>query len=81
MTKTRGISVIVSGTGYFPVDMLRYDCCFPASEKDVVAISKSMKTPNRQEVVAIHLFSAYGKVTPERWASFGWQVKSTMPLL
>ena len=60
------IEFTVMGRNDFPMDMLRYDLCWPSSERDSTRISiptprninlKGLKTP-----------------TAARWASFGWEV-------
>lgn len=60
------ITFDVEGQGQFPLDMLRYDLCWPASEADATMINmgtglrpvrlKGLKSP-----------------TVARWASFGWK--------
>jgi hypothetical protein len=64
----RHIKFTVSGRGLFPLDMLRYDCCYPASPQDV----NSMDGRARREVTLV----AANPVAPTtgRWASFGWDV-------
>ena len=67
----------VTGRGYFPLDMLRYDACFPKGSDDVAAI-ENMGPPAPREVTLLR-YSAYKAdveraVTIERWRSFGWTV-------
>ena len=67
----------VVGSGPFPVDMLRYDKCYPDTERDATAIVHSVKIlpledrPTSVDVVQQHL-SVRPNWTPERWATFGW---------
>lgn len=71
----------VQGTGPFPIDMLRYDRCWPASEgSDSVALAATFdlrggglpyEAPyNTRSVCLIGL----DQPTEGRWASFGWKV-------
>lgn len=66
----------VEGTWPFPVDMLRYDCCFPASQADVVRIEEMMVAPDYGKVTieleAVH--HSRWAPTSARWESFGWRV-------
>jgi hypothetical protein len=60
------------GTGVFPLDMLRYDHCFPKSQVDVNAIYESIiheeEPVPRQVTVGNH----YGYFSLLQWAVFGW---------
>ena len=64
----------VEGSRTFPVDMLRYDRCFPQSEGDSYVIERAgafESGPHRVNLVSY----AEGSVpTPKRWESFGWDV-------
>jgi hypothetical protein len=55
-----------TGESYFPLDMLRYDQCWPASSDDAANISSS-------EHRSINLRS-HVEPTIERWSSFGWSI-------
>ncbi len=60
----------------FPVDMLRYDSCFPASEKDAQAISDSLTIVGRDIYRAVVVKYTDTKRQPrvwwvDRWVSFG----------
>jgi len=71
----------VEGTYPFPVDMLRYDGCYPASTHDAVQLGDSCRGPSRtsdpkrkrQVTLSTTLFN---KPTTARWESFGWRVIS-----
>ncbi len=58
---------LVEGRGYFPLDMLRYDQCWPCSSEDVLAMDV---TEHRRIVMLSH-----GLPTVARWNSFGWKVE------
>lgn len=62
----------VEGTGHFPIDMLRYDQCWPMESDDAVMIKRTFR-PGHRGPVALALV---GLDKPEegRWQSFGWQV-------
>jgi hypothetical protein len=71
------VTFTVKGTGRFPLDMLRYAQCWPATSDDVVALDS--KTP-----IAITLRLHSRTKTPDavlwggRWASFGWNIIPSM---
>ena len=76
MTKT--IEIKVTGTGDVPMDMLRYDAAWPASQEDArkMVLARYGTEEERAEWFTtprdVFLF-CHGKPTPERWASFGWR--------
>lgn len=62
----------VEGRGTFPVDMLRYDRCWPAATSDAQAImpaSLEFTAQKRRVVLRSHFTPTVG-----RWNSFGWRV-------
>jgi hypothetical protein len=61
----------VEGNGVFPVDMLRYDTCWPASERD----SYLLLGEHHRRVKLVYRDEGPGP-TPKRWESFGWRVVS-----
>ena len=80
------IEFVVEGTGRFPVDMLRYDNCFPSSGNDAEHLRKLIsgeydgKTgigSSEPYGVCLTKFAASkAQATPTdaRWRSFGWTV-------
>jgi hypothetical protein len=56
----------VEGEGFFPLDMLRYDCCWPSRGVDVAMLKRRAKR-------SVQLLS-YRKSTRERWESYGWAI-------
>lgn len=65
-------SFIAVGHGVFPVDMLRYDHCYPASQD---AVSAMICERNERSVELARVTN--GKPpdpTIARWESFGWRV-------
>ena len=72
-------SFVVSGSGQFPTDMLRYDYCYPASSDDAVNMLEDKYIPiadrrPRQVKMARMVSKRDIQPTAARWASFGWQV-------
>ena len=70
---------LITGKGDFPVDMLRYDNCFPATEADSYAIAKTFGSYGEWEICVKKQTPAYGKVrnwTDGRWASFRCSMES-----
>lgn len=72
----------VRGRGEFPLDMLRYDCCWPQGGDDVEAISPCYETAaDRKELdVRSVRLSRWVRTKREpvatngRWDSFNWTV-------
>ena len=69
----------VVGRGQFPIDMLRYDACHPATEACSTAIAATFaphvnlsEVETRSVTVVQQHLSVRPNWTPERWASFGW---------
>ena len=64
--------IVVEGAGEFPFDMLRYDCCYPATETD----SRLMRGGSQEATRTLRLImrSGNGHPTPARWLSYGWTV-------
>ena len=67
----------VSGTGHFPIDMLRYDCAYPASSKAVSAMhGRTIGAGYRScEVRRTVELRSHHPPTRDRWSSFGWLVE------
>jgi hypothetical protein len=61
----------VQGTSGFPLDMLRYDNCWPTG--DVTSLHRAVQYPRPLEVERVTLMG-WKMPTRERWASFGWFV-------
>jgi hypothetical protein len=66
---------IVEGSGLFPVDMLRYDACWPTTSSDsaLIAIERWAVQPSPRRV---SVMTREGGLTDDRWLSFGWKVLS-----
>jgi hypothetical protein len=78
-TKTkRPTRFTVVGHGKFPIDMLRYNGCWPASSEDSRSIQATYESGHSRETFEITLMVApgYSEPTTARWASFGWMVQS-----
>lgn len=67
---------VTGGTGTFPVDMLRYDCAWPATEDDsyllAIAIDPATDLDRRVTITLRCLHTT--KATPARWEAYGWRV-------
>ncbi len=63
----------VRGRLPFPLDMLRYDSCWPDSAVDTTQIAESLARVERK-VYTVHL-SSYNAPTIARWNSFSWGVE------
>lgn len=68
MAKNNTRYAAVAGFGDFPLDMCRYDYCYPVLQKDVV---KAGERGHRAVVVRTDL---NGRFEPARWLSFMWTV-------
>ncbi len=64
MKKTYLFKVQGEGSN-FPVDMLRYDQCWPRTTDDAIAL---VSFPREISLVS------HSKPTPDRWLSFGWKI-------
>jgi hypothetical protein len=68
---------IVNTRFEFPIDMLRYDSAFPATEQDSGKISRSLTDHESPLEVTIGRFVDTKKSNPptiERWQSFGCSI-------
>jgi len=67
-----------TGTGAFPLDMLRYDHAWPASSDDAAAIAATFRPGFKAHPVTIRITNNgpnhHGEWNPQRWASFGWKL-------
>jgi hypothetical protein len=71
-TRTR---FTVEGSGAFPFDMLRYDCCWPENESDSPNVGLMYDTTEYIKTRRITLLSDNQQVpTDSRWKMFGWKV-------
>jgi len=72
------IHFVVRGSGRFPFDMLRYDCCTPTTETDSMEMGEDWDGDTRD----VMLDKQFRKITDARrflptvgrWESFGWSV-------
>jgi hypothetical protein len=69
----------VEGSGAFPIDMLRYDACWPYTERfDTHGVDLHAMTSSREEyrkVRRVVLATDCPRAPTEgRWASFNWRV-------
>lgn len=62
----------VIGKFSFPIDMLRYDCCYPADQESVIQIMNSQNI-GTNNVFKVNLISDRSP-TKNRWSSFLWKV-------
>ena len=60
---------IVTGRSAFPLDMLRYDQCWPMSSSDVAKMDAAISNPREPRSIVM---CSYTQPTIERWKSFGW---------
>lgn len=82
MRDPRRTTFVVTGRGRFPMDMLRYDQCWPKDSTDANLLndpdpyaSDDERYDFRRKLRTVTLISAgYRTPTPERWDSFGWKV-------
>ena len=75
MTKVNGYRFTVEGIGPFPMDMARYDACFPDSTEDGTRIESSYERRHEPKLMrTVRMRSTVKPPTEGRWASFGWRV-------
>ena len=62
----------------FPIDMLRYDRCYPYTKDDSRKISEDMRTidetGNLESITVSRADSEIWKPATERWKMYGWDV-------
>ena len=64
------------GRGYFPIDMLRYDNCWPAAEDNDISLSFDCRFRAAYPEHGFRiLITGYNTPTVGRWNSFGYSVK------
>lgn len=68
----------VTGRGTFPLDMLRFDCCWPRYQQDTGMLFESLTEKDRN-TRTIHLVGMRGP-SIGRWQSFGWQCTEPQPV-
>ena len=71
----------VTGTLAFPIDMLRYDACYPAESVDANVIASAIRydrdAPGTQTVTLekVHMGKTTPNLTQDRWVSFSWAIQ------
>lgn len=65
---------VVKGCGAFPIDMLRYDACYPCDQDCTEVITLDRLDERYNAPRSLRLISRVGEPTNARWASFGWYV-------
>ena len=69
---------IVKGTGSFPIDMLRYDQCFPDDQESAAKIANSVyhsRMATQDGEICLAAWRLIGwEPTKKRWESFLWKV-------
>jgi hypothetical protein len=71
----------VTGSGSFPLDMLRYDSCWPEAAEDAAKIEASCRGEKSRDVT-INLSTSdrnFTVPTVGRWVSFNWRVVEPSP--
>lgn len=75
----------VVGNGAFPLDMLRYDACFPRGSEDAARIGDTLDRDYRvkhrnSEPIKLTHYSSTSKWMPtkDRWSSFLWGVNPSI---
>ena len=68
----------VTGVLTFPIDMLRYDGCYPNRGEDAGSIEYTFDPHRKRIQVSVQLAKWHqGKepnITYDRWASFSWAI-------
>lgn len=68
------VKFTATGHGRFPIDMLRYDQCWPLTEDDSYEIVNSLWYDTLAQFT-VALVTNKKEPTDKRWISFGWEVK------
>ena len=83
MPKKADIRFTVEGRGEFPLDMLRYDRCFPRTGEDaemMLTPPDHLRSPRQVTLVALARENRYWQPTEGRWLSFRWAVVDVQPI-
>ncbi len=68
----------VEGMGTFPIDMLRYDRCWPRTGADAAMVQEEHRTAGgratRHVDIVTHVRPGQSWPTIDRWRSYGWLV-------
>ena len=66
---------VVGKMGHFPIDMLRYDRCYPATSADATLINRLVphEKKMRRKPTRVDL-TGHCEPTVQRWESFLWRV-------
>lgn len=71
----------VEGMDPFPLDMLRYDACFPEQGGNLPHLAYHLTTSEPYSVSLVHRGpDKTWAPTEGRWRSFGWQVAEALPV-
>ena len=76
--KMERFKITVCGSGVFPIDMLRYDSCWPATEQDSSKIVENYYEGDKCKLRSVDLLTdnhRHWKPTDGRWQSFTWKVE------
>ena len=77
MSKKYYQTFVVETVFNFPIDMLRYDGCFPHSEMDAGKIDRSLTLQGHNPVevkIGRYVSTKHDQPTVERWMSFGCKI-------
>ncbi len=64
-------TAIIKGRGRFPMDMLRYDRCWPRHSVDAQTIMDTTTDEYRNKVWSVEVVTNAKEFTKARWMSFG----------
>ncbi len=71
-------TITVQGSGAFPIDMLRYDSCYPLTESDSYQIALTGTHPEYfrppRTITVTREAHRHWLPTAARWSSFTWTV-------
>jgi hypothetical protein len=75
MAKAKVVTFTVTGRFPFPMDMLRYDGCYPTDSDSAAEIRASIEQVENR-IYTVRLESSYVHVpTERRWHSFLWTAR------
>jgi len=68
----------VGGAYYFPMDMLRYDSCWPSTSEDASQLQfhpqRNSDVETKRKIRLVTIGHKERRPTLDRWKSFGWEV-------
>jgi hypothetical protein len=67
----------VSGSGNFPLFMLHFSKCYPATSSDAEKLSYAIPTQAREQIIMLETNAPLSVGAPHLWKAAKWPIVST----